>query len=183
MKQYDIVIGGETWNGSFALRNAFTGGLNLGELSLMEGDLSFKKGDHIYIDFILLPWGNGTSDSDENVQYVIEDSVLRPLTVTAAKGTVVEDVYLPQIRAEEGEAEFTLSGGRNRFSVRIDGMTSISGIAVQELQDGAWKEYVFQYEDFDGYQILYNEDGTYSYVFIVEMDDEGTSRTFRVTEK
>ena len=62
-------------------------------------------------------------------------------------------------------------------------MTSISGIAVQELQDGAWKEYVFQYEDFDGYQILYNEDGTYSYVFIVEMDDEGTSRTFRVTEK
>ncbi|HIU30397.1 MAG TPA: hypothetical protein IAD50_08910, partial [Candidatus Egerieisoma faecipullorum] len=53
----------------------------------------------------------------------------------------------------------------------------------QELQDGAWKEYVFQYEDFDGYQILYNEDGTYSYVFIVEMDDEGTSRTFRVTEK
>ncbi len=183
MKQYDIVIGGENWNGSFALRNAFTGGLNLGELSLMEGDLSFKKGDHIYIDFILLPWGNGTSDSDENVQYVIEDSVLRPLTVTAAKGTVVEDVYLPQIRAEEGEAEFTLSGGRNRFSVRIDGMTSISGIAVQELQDGAWKEYVFQYEDFDGYQILYNEDGTYSYVFIVEMDDEGTSRTFRVTEK
>lgn len=85
MKQYDIVIGGEAWDGSFVLRNSFTGGLNLGELSLLEEDITFKKGDHIYIDFILLPWGNGTSQTDENVQYVIEDSVLRPLTVTARR--------------------------------------------------------------------------------------------------
>ena len=183
MKQYDIVIGGEAWDGSFVLRNSFTGGLNLGELSLLEEDITFKKGDHIYIDFILLPWGNGTSQTDENVQYVIEDSVLRPLTVTAAKGTVVEDVYLPQLRAEDGTAEFTLSGGRNRFSIRIDGMSSMGGITVQEQLDGVWEDYVFQHDDFDGYQILYNEDGTYSYVFVVEMDDMGTPRTFRVTEK
>ncbi|MBS5843809.1 MAG: hypothetical protein KIC77_10075 [Clostridiales bacterium] len=183
MKNYDIVISGQQWNGNFALRNSFTGGLNLAELSLLEDTLTFKKGDHIYLNFILLPWGNGLSDTDKNVQYVIEDSVQSPLILSAVKGSVIEDEYLPQIRAEDGKAEFTLSGGRNRFAVRVDGMTSMDGIIVQEQKNGTWEEYVFHKKDFDGYQIIYNEDGTYSYVFIVEMDDHGSQRMFKVTEK
>ncbi len=183
MKNYDIVIGGAQWGGNFVLRNSFAGGLNLGELSLLEDTLEFKKGDHIYLNFILLPWGNGLSDTDTNVQGVIEDSVRNPLVLTASKGTVVEDEYLPRICAEGGAAEFTLSGGRNRFAVRVDGMASMSGISVQEEVNGAWKEYQFNKKDFDGYQIVYNEDGTYSYVFIVEMDAQGSRRTFKVTGK
>ena len=177
------MISGQQWNGNFALRNSFTGGLNLAELSLLEDTLTFKKGDHIYLNFILLPWGNGLSDTDKNVQYVIEDSVQSPLILSAVKGSVIEDEYLPQIRAEDGKAEFTLSGGRNRFAVRVDGMTSMDGIIVQEQKNGTWEEYVFHKKDFDGYQIIYNEDGTYSYVFIVEMDDHGSQRMFKVTEK
>ena len=117
------------------------------------------------------------SDTDKNVQYVIEDSVQSPLILSAVKGSVIEDEYLPQIRAEDGKAEFTLSGGRNRFAVRVD------GIIVQEQKNCTWEEYVFHKKDFDGYQIIYNEDGTYSYVFIVEMDDHGSQRMFKVTEK
>ena len=92
-------------------------------------------------------------------------------------------MYLPQIRCEDGTAVFTLSGGRNRFAVRVDGMTSVSGITVQEQRDGTWRDYEFQTEAFDGYQILYNPDGTYSYVFLVEMDGTGSQRTFQVTQK
>lgn len=183
MKNYDIVIGGEAWDGHFALRNSFSGGLNLAELSLLEGDLTFRRGDHIYLNFILLPWGNGLSDTDTNVQYVIEDSVRNPLVLTASKGTVIEDDYLPRVRAENGEAQFTLSGGRNRFAVRVDGMTSMAGISVQEQKDGEWRQYLFNKKEFDGYQIVYNEDGTYSYVFIIEMDGKGSERTFKATQK
>lgn len=180
IKDYDITVGSAKWDGHFALRNSFTSGLNLAELSLMEDNVAFKAGDHIYIDFILLPWGTGTSDTDENVQYVIEDSVKNPLKIETAKGSVVEDTYLPEIRAEGNEAEFTLSGGRNRFAIRIDGMTSLGGVSVTELVNGQWQEYVFNVEAYDGYQVMYNEDGTYSYVFIIEMDKEGSARTFHV---
>lgn len=183
IKDYDIKIGGSTWNGSFAFRNMFKGGLNYGEISLMEDDVTFKKGDHIIINFILLPWGSGLETTDENVQYVRQDTVFNPIKMTAITGTVIEDKYLPIIKANENTAEFILSGGRNRFAVKVDGMTSLNGIAIQENIDGQWKDYEFQRKAYDGYQIFFNEDGTYSYVFIIEMDENGAARTFKVTAK
>lgn len=51
MKNYDIVISGQQWNGNFALRNSFTGGQNLAELSLLEDTLTFKKGDSYLFEF------------------------------------------------------------------------------------------------------------------------------------
>ena len=180
IKDYDITVGSEKWDGHFVLRNSFKDELNLAELSLMEGDIAFKAGDHIYMDFILLPWGTGESDTDANVQYVIEDSVKNPIKIETAKGSVIEDTYLLEIRAEGNEAEFTLSGGRSRYAIRIDGMTSLGRASVTELVNGQWQEYVFNVEDYDGYQVMYNEDGTYSYIFVVEMDNEGNARTFSV---
>ena len=50
-------------------------------LSLNEEDIMFKKGDHINIDFILLPWGDGIETTDENVQYVRQDSVFNPIKI------------------------------------------------------------------------------------------------------
>ncbi len=183
IRNSDITVNSNRWNGHFALRNSYTAGLNLAELSLMEDEMQFKAGDHIYIDFILLPWGTGTSDTDENVQYVIQDSVINPVRIEAVKGSVTEDTYLPVIKAEGNEAEFTLSGGRNKIAVRIDGMTSISGITVRDTTGGGDKEYVISTTDYDGYQIIYNEDGTYSYVFIADMgngDPAANTRTFFV---
>lgn len=183
MKDYDIQINGKEWNGDFALRNIFDGALNYGEISLMEDDVTFKKGDYINIDFILLPWGDGIADTDENVQYVRQDSVFNPVKITATKGTVVEDEYIPQVLAADNTAEFKLSGGRNRIVVKIDGMRSLNGIFVQEFTDGEWGDYSFQKNEYDGYQIIYNEDGTYSYAFVVEIDETGKERMFKVTAK
>lgn len=183
MIDYDIVIGGKKWNGDFAFRNSFTGNLNYGELSLMEDTVSFKKGDHIVINFILLPWGKGTDTNDANVQAVRQDSVFNNLKLTAICGTEVKDTFLPGIKADNNLAEFTVSGGRNRFTVRIDGMTSIAGIKIEEKVGSSWSPYVTNVEAYDGYQITYNEDGTYSYFFVFEMDDVGSARTFKVTAK
>lgn len=183
MKDYDITIGGKQWNGNFVLRNSFKDGLNYAELSLLEGDVSFKKGDEINIDFILLPWGTGDADNDSNVQYVREDSVFNPIKLEAIKGTLVDDTYIPNIKAENNNAEFKLSGGRNRITVKVDGITSIKGLNIQESIGSNWVDYEFQNNNYDGYQIIYNEDGTYSYAFVVEMDDKGNERIFKVVAK
>jgi hypothetical protein len=95
----------------------------------------------------------------------------------------VEDEYIPQVLAADNTAEFKLSGGRNRIVVKIDGMRSLNGIFVQEFTDGEWGDYSFQKNEYDGYQIIYNEDGTYSYAFVVEMDETGKERMFKVTAK
>ena len=143
----------------------------------------FKKGDYINIDFILLPWGDGIETTDENVQYVRQDSVFNPIKITATKGTVVEDEYIPKVLAVDNAAEFKLSGGRNRIVVIVDGMRSLNGISVQEFAGGKWTDYAFQKNNYDGYQIIYKEDGTYSYAFVVEMDNNGKERVFKVTAK
>ena len=103
--------------------------------------------------------------------------------MSAICGTEVKDTFLPGIKAHNNLAEFTVSGGRNRFTVRIDGMTSIAGIKIEEKVGSSWSPYVTNVEAYDGYQITYNEDGTYSYFFVFEMDDVGSARTFKVTAK
>lgn len=183
MKDYDITIAGKPWNGNFVFRNSFKGGLNYGDLSLLEDDVSFKAGDTINIDFILLPWGTGEDTTCENVEYVRQDSVFNPVKLEALTGELVADAYIPQIKAENNKAEFKLLGGRNRITVKIDGMTTIKGISVQESVNGEWKAYEFQNNNYDGYQIEYKEDGTYSYSFVVEMDENGSERVFNVIAK
>lgn len=183
MKDYDITIGGKQWDGNFVFRNSFKGGLNYGDLSLLEGDVTFKAGDTINIDFILLPWGTGDDTTCENVEYVRQDSVFNPVKIEALTGKIVADEYIPIVKSEGNKAEFKLSGGRNRITVKVDGMTSINGISVQESVNGEWKDYEFQNNNYDGYQIEYKEDGTYTYSFVVEMDTNGSERAFKVIAK
>lgn len=183
MKDYNITIGGRKWDGNFVLRNSYKENLNYGELSLMEGDISFKKGDTINIDFILLPWGTGTETNDDKMQAVRQDSVFNPVKLNALTGSFVEDEYIPIIKADNNTAEFAISGGKNRITVKIDGMTAIKGILIQENVEGNWIDYEFQNNNYDGYQIEYKEDGTYTYSFVVEMDKNGTERKFKVTAK
>ena len=184
MINYDITIGGNKWNGHFALRDSYAGDLNYGELSLMEDTVNFKKGDKIYLDFILLPWGTGTETTDNNVQKVRNDSVFNKITLTATKGTVQADTFLPIIKAENNTAEFVVQGGRNLFAINVSGITSFQGISISEkLSDGTWVAYETGTTDVDGYQISYNQDGTYTYSFIVDMGENGNSRTFKVSCK
>ena len=180
VKNYDITLSGEKWNGNFVLRNTYDGHLNYAYISLNEGDMTFRKGDSIKINFILLPWGDHNDTADANVRYVREDSVLHPLTINVLQGKAIEDDYLPTVRAESNLAEFTLTGGRNCNAVRIDGFTKFGTPVIYEVKNGVEVLYNPSKYAYDGYAIHYNEDGTYGYSFLYQMDSPEQQRTFRI---
>ncbi|MBO4327730.1 MAG: hypothetical protein J5950_10700 [Clostridia bacterium] len=183
IKGADIVIGGTQWKGNFILRDSFEGGNNFSALSLDLGKTTFKKGDTIHLEFLMLPWANRDLASDSNILMVYEDSVQKPLTVKSVKtGSVVEEPYLARVYAKDETAEFTLTGGRNRNAVRVDGFTTFGRPLIEVLKpDGTWEKHETAVKEYDGYGIFYNRDGSYGYAFIYESDDPSAEVTFRVS--
>ena len=94
-------------------------------------------------------------------------------------GTLIPDVYMPLIKAENQTAEFTLSGADNRMTVRVYGFDSYEKPAIEEYVNGAWVAYdTASKNGYDGYMVHYDGDGTYSFSFVVDMSNG--ARTFRV---
>jgi len=185
IKDTDIVIGGKKWEGNLILRDSFAANLNFSALSLDLGKTTFKKGDYIYIEFLMLPWANRDLTSDENINLVFEDSVLKPLEVANVKtGTALDEPYLARVLCENDVAEFTVTGGRNRNVVRVDGFTKL-GRPVFEIIDAAGNAtpYNTAVKEYDGYAIHLGRDGTYSYSFVYEAATPDDTVTFRVTVK
>lgn len=182
IKNSRITADGKEQDIAFAVRQTASSDITIGCLTLDTEKISFKKGDSIYVDLILLPWGVGREDNDSNVRRVREDSLVNPLTVTAETGKVIGDAYLPIVKAENNTAEFTLKGGRNKNAVRIDGITSYTTAPeVYRLADGEWqKVQIASSNGYDGYSIRIGDDGTYSVSFVYEAADPFTEYTFRV---
>jgi len=182
VKNSSFNIGGKEYDGNFILRDVKEGNLNYMCLTLDLGKITLKKGDTFKINMILMPWGDPSVENDDNVRNVRQDSCLDPYKIEASVGTVIEDEYLPCVMSDNGNAEFTLSGGTNNCVVRVYGFDKLTVPTVMEKIDGKWKSYklcsnVYEY---DGYTVYYDGDGTYSYAFVVDMS-EGKARTFKVT--
>ena len=96
-------------------------------------------------------------------------------------GTLLPDVYMPLITAENQTAEFTLSGADNRMTVRVFGFEGYEKPIIEEYVNGAWVAYdtASEKNKYDGYMVHYDGDGTYSFSFVVDMSGDVT-RTFRV---
>ncbi len=185
IKSYDITCGGEKWNGSLLVNTDTTGSdpwTNTMSLTLNQRKMNFVKGDKVVVNMILLPYGKIGQTHYDNVKKVYEDSVVKPMAVTAATGTVVEHEYMAIVRADNNSAEFTMSGSRNANTVRVDGFTDSSKPVIQEFVEGEWVSYDNSVESFDGYAVQYADDNTYSFSFVVDMGEEGSSRTFRVVQ-
>ena len=182
LKKYDIRLNGKSWDGGFVLRNGYDGIMyNISELSLDLGKYTFKKGDTIYLEFMLVPWGNTDHDTYVNIERIYEDSVLKPLKVEVASGTLIEEPYLPHVLCADNYAEFTVTGGRNNNAVRVDGFTSLARPVIEILQpDGSWALYDTSVKEYDGYAVQYLPDGTYAYSFIFTQPDPDNSVTFRI---
>lgn len=189
VKDYSITVNGKESEVGLAFLNDFRtnyhwGDMNYGSLTLNQ-TTSFKAGDTIHIDMILLPCGLVGQDDCQNVINVYEDSVANPLTVQAQVGTVVDDTYLPTIIATDGTAEFTLTGGIAtngkgvNYAVKIQGFEKLTTPKVYEKVGGEWVEYKFYTElGYDGYGVQVEDDKlTYSFVFTQK--EEG--RTFKIT--
>ena len=193
---YKFIIGGKEVTPNFIIINED----DQIRISLDLTEVELKAGDKFTINCILMPWGSQESvyDSDEiagdqNVRDVRVNTLLNPLTPTAVENcTVMESVFVPKIRTTNGkDATFTLKGGQNNVAVRIYGFNKLTAPKIQELVDGEWVDYqvssAYKPDDFgnahyyDGYSVHYDEDGTFSYAFIVPMDyTDADGRTFRI---
>ena len=144
---------------------------------------------HGYTYSSVLP--DGTLYMDKNVRDVRENTLLNPLKATADKDCeVIASTFVPKVKTTNGKtAEFTLSGGHNNCAVRVYGFDMLTAPKVEEFVDGEWVEYELNsinHEDgygyahyYDGYAVHYDGDGTYSYSFVVPMDN-GAPRKFRI---
>ncbi len=180
IKDYAVTVnGGEKWNGNLAIR-AYNN--TDWSLTLSAGRLSFKKGDKITVNMILLPYGNASQTNYDNVVRVYEDSAVNPLQVQAVTGTVKADPFLAVVEAVNNQAQFTVSGSRNLNTIRIDGFTSDKKPVIEELVDGSWVVYDNSVEEFDGYAAHYNEDNTYGFSYVVDLGENGSARTFRIRQ-
>ena len=188
VKDYNITVNGKESEVRLAFLNDFRtnyhwGDMNYGSLTL-DKTTSFKKGDTIHIDMILLPCGLIGQDDCQNTINVYEDSVANPLKVEAQVGTVIEDTYIPTVAAKQGTAEFTLTGGTAtngkgvNYTVKVQGFDKLTIPKVYEKVNGEWIEYQFSTElGYDGYGVLVENDKlTYSFVFTQDV----SGRTFKV---
>ena len=190
---YEIIVNGEKIDANLLLVNTF----NTLKLTIDLDEITFKKGDTITFNAILMPWGSQESDysgaePDGNVREVRRNTLLNPLKAEAMKDCeVIESVFVPKVKTTNGKsAEFTLKGGNDNVAVRVYGFDTLTVPIIEELIDGKWVEYKvnsisqpdkydFGYY-YDGYMVHYDGDGTYSYSFVATMDN-GAPRTFRVT--
>ena len=204
IKDYEVIIGGEKQDVSMAIRK---NGANIA-LTLDLEKVTFKAGDSIVINAILVPWGSQETDydtyEDQNVLDVRENSVLNPIVAIPGTDTVaIESAFVPKVKTTNGKsAEFTLSGGavseypeilqpgaQYNMAVRVYGFDKLSVPKVYEKVNGEWVEYVLNSANnldkygygawYDGYNVYYDEDGTYSYSFVVDMT-AAQDRIFKV---
>ncbi len=195
----DFIIGGEKVDPAFIIHD-FN---NTVKLSLDLGETTLKAGDTFVINAIILPWGSQktvyegdindlTFKPNQNVIDVRENSLLNHFTATALKNCVIDkdSVFLPIVQSTNGrDAEFTLSGGANNCAVKLEGFTHLTIPTVYELsEEGQWERYNLSSHfypdnsgfanDYDGYGVTYEDDGLFSYSFVVKMTP-GKDRTFK----
>ena len=176
-----VTAGGVEWDGNFVFKNEYDGTVNSGSLSLNETEMVFYRNDVIELQLILLPYGEGEDTSSDNVDYVIEDSVTHKFKLTSDSCEIVDDYYVPSVKAVENEAVVTATGGRNNCVIKADGFTKLCVPKIYEQVDGEWVEYDYHARDNDGYSVEY-EFGYYSYSFVCDMGDDpaNASRTFKI---
>ena len=182
IKDCAITIGGEAYTGGF-LTSDTRNGINYARLTLDLGKVTLKAGDEINVNLILMPWGSQLTPKDDisSVLNVRNDTCLNPIKTEVKVGTLIPDVYMPLIKAENQTAEFTLSGADNRMTVRVYGFDSYEKPAIEEYVNGAWVAYdTASKNGYDGYMVHYDGDGTYSFSFVVDMSNG--ARTFRVKQ-
>ena len=184
-----FTINGQKVDTPFVIKNEYLAAY----LTLDLGEITLKKGDTFTINAIVMPWGSQETDykaehPDRNVLDVRQNSIIDPLKVDVAVGENISSIFLPQIKAQNDTAEFTLSGGENNITLRVYGFSTLTVPKIYEKVNGEWVEYKVNslgnpddrgYQHYyDGYMVHYDGDGTFSYSFVVTMADE--ARTFKV---
>lgn len=156
---YEVILGGKKTDIDLAVRLGANGSA---ALTLDLGDVTFKAGDRIYLDLILVPWGSEETDYsntlypvDQNIRDVRQNTLVNPIVATPEENcTAVEYPYVPMVKTTNGNsATFTVSGGKKtdyeipyrdsgyNVAVRIDGFKKLGVPVVEMLKNGEWISY------------------------------------------
>ena len=180
VRGYSVTRGGKPAEIPLTVREHAWNDFSDASLTLDVGPVTFKKGDTIHLDLILMPWGIGIEEHCENVKAVREDSCVNRLRITEADGATVNDEIIPTAFCVDNSAQFTVTGGGNNSVVKLKGFTRFGKLRVEELRDGEWTPVeLASVWGYDGYGVRYEADGTYTYSFVYASD--GSPRTFRAT--
>ncbi len=183
VKDSKIIADGTEQNIAFAVRDSSSKSLTSGSLTLDVKEITFKPGDSIKLNLVLLPWGVGTEETDSNVRAVREDSGTNSVKVTAITGTLEDDALVPTIRVDNGVGEIHVTGGRNNNVVRFNGFTELECPKIYVKNGDSWIEAtVCSEKGYDGYGIHYNDDGTYGFSFVYTTDKPDTQHAFKVVQ-
>ena len=209
ISDYSVVLEGA--KSDIDLLGRFNKGGSSVALTLDLGDVTFKAGDTVSLDIILMPWGSEQSDysgniyaPDQNVRDARENTVLNPIVITPESDCeVVESSYVPMAKTTNGHsATFTISGGKQNehkipyrdegynVAVRIDGFKELGVPVVQQLIDGEWVDYVLSSAtnlDKGGHGAHYDGYGVHynedgtHSYSFVVSMDDATAKTFRIS--
>ena len=168
----DITIGGQKYNGGFAAYSSLNGGVNTNKLTLAQKDVILRKGDKFVVDLILLPFGSDDTKDDSIVQNMRQTDGFNRLKATAATGTVTDDRIVPTMIAQNGNAEFTLSGGYNNVVCKVEGFSDYTKPTLYKKVNGNWEIVDNSVKGYDGYQAYVCEDGSYGFAWVVETTGE-----------
>ena len=192
----DITIGGRKYTGSFLASDYASWSLNRTGLTLDLGKVTLRAGDKIKLRVIIFPFGSQDLKGDDRVRLVRENTCLNPVIATSETDTVLSDDLLPKVKSNDGRTcEFTISGGAPNVpalneayyrtcdynvAVRAYGFSSFGVPEIYEKVNGEWVPYqVASANGYDGYACHTDDDNSFSYAFIVTMND-ATPRTFKI---
>ena len=173
-----IISQGKKADIPFAVRVNGTSTQTQGDLTLDTKKIAFKKGDSISMNVILLPNGVGTEKTDDHTVAVRNEE---RLSVNAVLGTVTDDTIIPSVKAVDNKAKFTVRGGMNMTTVRVDNITTMTKPEIFMNKGGVVSELDNSLHGYDGYSITPNSDGTYSISFVYNSD--GSPVEFTVNAK
>lgn len=172
VRSFNIVKDGKKYDVPLAVRENCTKSKSEVSLTLDAKKIKFSKGDTISLDMILLPWGTGRETNDQNVRDVRFDSALNAQRAVSDTNEILGDAVIPTVKSSNNKASFTLSGGRNNVAVKVGGFTRLARPDVTVECGGEKKKLALPSSNgYDGYSVIYEDDGTYTYSFICDIDD------------
>ncbi len=195
----DVTLGGRKFTGSFIVSDYTSWNLNRISLSLDLGKVTLKAGDVMKFRLIIFPYGSQEIRDDERVRLVRENTCLNPVRISSDTDTVLDDGIVPKAKSADGKTcEFTVYGGAanipavnesyyrssdHNIAVRIYGFDSFGVPEIYEKINGEWVRYeIASVNGYDGYAVYTDADNSFSYAFVVNMND-ATPRTFKIVTK
>ena len=169
----EITVDGKKSSIPFAVRINGTSEETQGDLTLDTGKITFKKGDTISMNVILLPNGVGNEETDDHTEAVRNESRVSVTNINVGEAT--GDSVVPSVKAVNNKAEFTVSGGKNMTAVRVDNITTMAKPTILIDTGDGFTVLDNSVNGYDGYSITTNTDGSYSVSFVYESNGEAVT--------